>query len=178
MHFPKKRLMLTMVSVAMLSACAFPDPPRDYVGVSEDAKITFKSSGMPMAVGFSIGTSDKLCEGYESVGYVRDAGEGVLLPGIVRLAAKFNRTPTKREARVPTDKEAQIKAYASWNDGVTSGRCGPLITKFPVQKSGDYVVEFVYHGTSACALRVLDRSNPAQVKPVEGLGHACPTPLF
>lgn len=162
--------------VTLLSACAMPDPPRNYTAQANDARLVLKSINMPMNVDYSVSSSTARCDGFEKVGTVRDSGRGTLLPGIAKMTNVFNKTPTQLDAKVPVDKPVQVKGYGNWFDGASKGACGPLVAKFSVDPSASYLVEFVWSGTVACTLRVSDVSDPAAVKPVPAQMDSCPKP--
>jgi len=170
-----KHLLATLIGSALIvSGCAAPDPQRVYASKSDDAKMTFRSVNMPMRVEFGLSSSGKSCEAFEQVGHVRDDGKHVLLPWIVKLTSKFDKTPTSLEALVPANRTVQVKGYGSW-DG---GRCGPLVAKFSADAASAYLVEFVWSGTSACSMLVWDVTVPADTKSVMYERLFCPRSIF
>jgi hypothetical protein len=171
---PRNLLAIFIGSALILSGCAVPDPQRVYASKGDDAKLTFRSANMPMRVEFGLSSSSKSCEAFEQVGHVRDDGKHVLLPWIVNLTSKFDKTPTSLEALVPANRTVQVKGYGSW-DG---GRCGPLVAKFSADAAAAYLVEFVWSGTSACSMLVWDVTIPADTKSVAYERLFCPRSIF
>jgi hypothetical protein len=129
---------------------------------------------MPMHAVFGLSSIPKSCEAFEQVGHVRHSGEHVLLPWIVQLTSKFDKTPTYLEAMVPANRAVQVKGFGSW-DG---GRCGPLVAKFTADAASAYVVEFVWSGTSACSMLLWDVTVPANTKSVAYERLFCPRSIF
>lgn len=164
--------------VLFLAGCAMPDPLRSYEPKATDAELVLVSVGMPTNVRYSISTSDARCDGFETVGEVRDSGRGAVMPWIANLTDKLNRTPTELRAMVPTGGPVQVKGYGHWFDGASKGWCGPLVAKFSTQPLGKYRVEFAWSGTQACSLRVFDVGDAAVVKPVPVPITSCSKPMF
>src|SRR5690349_4994971 len=109
-------LTLTLASVLGLAACAHRQPsegdavtkrvkarrtrPATTVASpanSDDAKVVFKSSGMPMVMMYWMSAAPRACEGFEPVGRVFDSGRGILLPGIAHLTERVNKVAAHAE---------------------------------------------------------------------------------
>jgi hypothetical protein len=145
---------------------------------SNDAKLLFKSGGMPMPVMYSISSSPQACQGFERVGRVFDSGRGTLLPWIANLTEKankgINRTEVSRTRNVPANVPIQVKGYSRWSSSSANAlqtttwdqACGPLVTTFTPEPSKTYLVEFVFSGASSCRQQVSDITNPQQPVPV------------
>jgi hypothetical protein len=177
LYLSARRLTLCFTGALLLGCTTVPpDPPRNYVGKSNDAILVVRSTDMPMGVEFSVSASAKACDGFESIGVVRDSGRGVLLPWIARLTDRLSSAPVERRASIPAGQVVQVKGYGSWRDSAGSGYCGPLVAKFPVVSGSTYLVEFVWKGTSACSIRVADTSVAGDVRPVPFERGVCPRP--
>lgn len=133
---------------------------------SDDAKLVFKSSGMPMQVMYWTSTAEQSCEAFQPVGRVFDSGRGVLLPGIARMTERLNKavlkTETSRVRYLTPGQTIQIKGTSGSKDGeVTPGySCGPIVTALTPEKGHSYVVDFDFQGTQSCSQHVTDVTDP------------------
>lgn len=176
-----------------LTGCAHRRPPADQTAVRQQetrqlqagkaadpnaAKLTFTSSGMPMAVGYWTSTSTQACSGFEPVGRVFHSGREVLLPGIANLTEKLNkavlRNETSREQYVQPGVPVQVKGLSGPEvPNRYSGSCGPIVTSFTPEQGRKYHVDFAFQGTSSCSQSVMDITDPDHPAPV-GRPVACP----
>jgi hypothetical protein len=140
----------------------------------DDAKVVFRSKGMPMPVMYWTSDSVAQCEGFQPVGRIFYSGRDVLLPWIAKLTESVNKgvmgTEVSRERRLKPGVPIQVKGLmgASSDDGLPNprySRCGPLVTAFTPQKARTYLVEFVFNGTRSCSQSVSDITDAAQ--PIE-----------
>ncbi|NML32841.1 tetratricopeptide repeat protein [Paraburkholderia antibiotica] len=152
---------------------------------ADDAKLIFRSKGMPMGVMYWTSESATQCAGFQPVGKVFDSGRDVLLPWIARMTESFNkgidRTEVSREQILKPGTPIQVKGLtgASTPDGSPDTRypyCGPLVTTFTPEKARTYLVEFVFNGTQSCSQRVSDITNPAKLAAVETQPLQCTPP--
>ncbi len=146
-----------LCSVFALAGCAM-EPRRNYIAQTGDAELQLRSVGMPMNVVYSISTSEVACEGFENTGAVRDSGEKVLLPWIVKMSSALNRVPTTLDTWAPANTTIQVKGYSSWQGNMGRSSCGPVTKKFTTRAGGKYKVEFLWEGVRRCSMQVSDLS--------------------
>ena len=60
------RSLAFSLTSSLLVGCAAPGPQRTYVGKSNDATLIVRSTNMPMNVSFSVSSSTRSCDGFES----------------------------------------------------------------------------------------------------------------
>ena len=126
------------------------------------ARVIYKSSGMPMAVAFSTGSSGQACEAFQPVGTVADSGRGVLLAGVARLEEALNKSVAKVDPYLSREVaggvvlrvrgrvgEDHVSRYAPYS-------CGPIAGSFTPEKGRTYVVDFDMNGTQTCSEHVTD----------------------
>jgi tetratricopeptide (TPR) repeat protein len=137
----------------------------------DDAKVVFRSKGMPMPVMYWTSDSVTQCDGFQPVGRIFDSGRDVLLPWIAKMTESLNkgvmRTEVSRERRLKPGVPVQVKGLmgAPMDDGLPDprySRCGPLVTAFTPGKARTYLVEFLFNGTQSCSQRVSDITDAAQ----------------
>jgi tetratricopeptide (TPR) repeat protein len=177
---------LTVAAALALAGCAH-RPPRDGAIAKkarvhrtraatpvnpDDAKLVFKSSGMPMQVMYWTSTAEQSCEAFQPVGRVFDSGRRVLLPWIARMTEHVNKAVFKsvpsRVRYLTPGQTIQVKGTSGSKDGeVTPGySCGPIVTAFTPEKGRSYVVDFDFQGTQSCSQRVTDVTDPEHPAPV------------
>jgi hypothetical protein len=133
-----------------------------------------RSTGMPMNVDYSIGAAELSCKELKKVGTVRDKGENVLLPWIVKLTEKLSSVSDQLETSVPAGQAVQVASYGNWQDTKSKGNCGPVIMSFLPEDKHTYLVEFVWQGTASCMSRVYDVTDPASKVAVPAVPKTCP----
>ncbi|GKS87093.1 hypothetical protein AVMA1855_23095 [Acidovorax sp. SUPP1855] len=168
--------LLPVVLMSMVLGACSTEPRRLYAQQPGDATVHLHSKNMPMAVGYSLSSSEVPCEGFEYVGSVRDDGKSSLLPWVASLSNALNGVPTERQARVPAGKPVQVKGFSYWSDKYSKGSCGPVARQFVAQPSGVYRVDFVWSGPATCTMRVMDVAVPESPKDVPVQSLNCPRP--
>jgi hypothetical protein len=163
----------TITTALLLSGCA--DPPRNYASRADDAKVIFRTVntqpvfGLRMTADYSISSEARPCEGFESVGVVRDGSKtevpykDKLLPWVVKAGEKLikfddqiNWIPVERQAAVSGGTFVQVKGSGHWVQNGSRGACGPLMAIFHAEKANAYVVEIVWNHIASCSMRIAD----------------------
>jgi tetratricopeptide (TPR) repeat protein len=128
------------------------------------AKLTFTSSGMPMAVGYWTSTSTQMCDAFQPVGRVFDSGRKVLLPWIANMTEKMNKAVLHNEVSrtqyVQPGVPIQVKGVSGNPDDRRFDSCGPLVTLFTPEPGKKYVVDFDFNGRASCSQSVMDVTDP------------------
>ena len=167
----------TVTTALLLSGCA--DPPRNYAARADDAKVVFRTVntqpvfGLRMTADYSISSETTPCDGFESVGVVRDGSKtevpykDKLLPWIVKAGEKLikfddqiNWIAMERQAAVPGGAFVQVKGLGHWVNNGSRGACGPLMATFHAEKAKTYVVEIVWNHIASCSMRIADITLP------------------
>lgn len=133
------------------------------------AKIVMRSEGSGSTVNFSVSTSGVACEDFKSVGRTRFTGRGIIYPWIADFSQSMSGTKGFLESEVVPGRSVYIRSSSSWAEsnsvpgsGITtasSGRCGPLISKFDPEKNHAYLVRFVWNEWG-CTQYISDATNP------------------
>ena len=166
--------------LGMLAGCAagvpeYKEPPVATVAVKDSqARIVFRSAGMPMAVNFAIDTSISGAEDFESIGRVFHSGREKLLPWIAALTEKSRKAISDErpeiERTVEAERRIRIKGISGWSDVTpqmtTTGSCGPLFSQFVPGRGKTYLVEFRFNGTSSCSQKVYEIGTDEKRLPV------------
>lgn len=168
-----------LVVVLFSSGCAVnkdlqPSAPASVAPTENNSKILMRSTGMPMHVDYSVGASDLECKELKDVGAVRDKGEKILLPWIVKLTEKLDQTPDQIETFVPAREPVQVSGISRWVDRSSTGHCGPVNVSFLPAEKHTYLVEFVLMGTSKCTSQVFDVTDSAKRVAVPVEFKTCP----
>ncbi|WP_237726122.1 hypothetical protein [Variovorax sp. CF313] len=190
-------IYLTVVAVAMLSACAYSEINPDAAladirannGYNElpevepgSAKLILRAAGSGYPANFSVSSSPQACRDFTSLGSVAYAGRGIVYPWIASAVQRGRRTEPYLVHEAKPGEPIQVRGYGSWADGTGSGyrtgHCGPVTAQFTPQDAHAYTVEFVWGSNPACSLNVMDATNrdaPVSV-PVQIVAD-CPAPV-
>ncbi|WP_146166224.1 hypothetical protein [Trinickia symbiotica] len=182
-------IAITLASILGLAGCAHRHPPTDSTvsqkrkahrskavatspdHAADDAKLVFKSSGMPMQVMYWTSTAEQACQGFQPVGRVFDSGRGTLLPSIARWTEgankAFYKAETSRLRYIKPGVTIQVKGLSgSESHDPRYFSCGPIVTTFTPEKGRSYEVDFAFQGTKSCSQRVADVTDPDHPAPI------------
>lgn len=148
------------------------------------AKLVMRSEGMGVSVQFSTSMSPQSCEGFSKPVIVADAGRGVLLPMVAKMARRGRKEYFEQQL-VPQD-PVQVRAYSVWSNSsgapnmpttVSTGKCGPLTARFTPLADHAYVARWLYPDPGSCSLVIEDATNPDMPIKIEAEQIAgCPAP--
>lgn len=151
---------------------------------TDESKLIFKTSGMPMPVMYWKSSSAQACEGFEPVGKVFDSGRQALQPWIANMTEKLNkgvlRTDVAREQYVQPGVPIQVKGLSGPEEKnlYTSYSCGPIVTSFTPEKGRTYLVDFDFQGVKSCRQLVTDITDPDHPAPVDAQALPCAHPSY
>ncbi len=154
--------------LGLLTGCAegvpeYKEPPVATVAVkNSQARIVFRSAGMPMAVSYAVDSSTPTSEGFTPIGRVFHSGREQLLPWIATLTENTRGTISDEQLQIEKTVDAEhsirIRGTSAWSDYGqqinTSGSCGPLFSQFIPEGGSTYLVEFRFKGTNSCSQQV------------------------
>jgi hypothetical protein len=173
-----KLSVLLLALGALVSGCGTAPalkPPGPSEAIPDNSsRLLLRSTGMPMNVDYSVGAADASCKELTKVGTVRDKGENVLLPWIVKLSEKLSSVSDQLETLAPAGQAVQVASWGNWQDTKSKGNCGPVIMSFVPAEKHTYLVEFVWQGTASCMSRVYDVTDPASKVAVPAAPKTCP----
>ncbi|WP_312740232.1 hypothetical protein [Cedecea neteri] len=173
----KKLTMLRKLNLSAGAACAmlglltgctegvpkYKEPPVATVAVKNNqARIVFRSAGMPMTVNYAVNSSTPTSEGFTPIGRVFHSGREVLLPWIATMTENARKTISDEQLQIEKTVDAEhsirIRGMSAWSDYDqhihTSGSCGPLFSQFIPEGGSTYLVEFRFKGTDSCSQQV------------------------
>ncbi|SMG29099.1 hypothetical protein [Cedecea sp. NFIX57] len=156
------------VMLGLLTGCTegvpkYKEPPVATVAVKNNqARIVFRSAGMPMTVNYAVNSSTPTSEGFTPIGRVFHSGREVLLPWIATMTENARKTISDEQLQIEKTVDAEhrirIRGMSAWSDYDqhihTSGSCGPLFSQFIPEGGSTYLVEFRFKGTDSCSQQV------------------------
>ncbi|WP_433694034.1 hypothetical protein [Herbaspirillum seropedicae] len=170
MMFRKLSAGAACAMLGMLAGCAggVPEykelPVATVVVKDSQARIVFRSVGMPMAVDYAVDSSTPTSQGFTPIGRVFHSGREKLLPWIATLTEKSRGAISNDQPQIEKTVDAEhlirIRGTSGWSDVgqqiTTSGSCGPLFSQFTPEGGKTYLVEFRFNGTSSCSQQVYE----------------------
>lgn len=156
--------------LGILSGCAgsvpeYKEPPVATVAVEDNqARIVFRSAGMPMTVNYAVDSLTPDSKGFTPVGRVFHSGREKLLPWIAAMTEKsrgaISNEQPQIEKTVDAEHQIRIRGTSGWYEPGqsmnTSGLCGPIFSQFTPKGGKTYLVEFRFNGTNSCSQQVYE----------------------
>lgn len=133
------------------------------------AKLVMRSEGSSGTVEFSMRTFSDDCNNFKSLGSVKYSGRGVIYPWIADLT-QSSKIPGFLSSELVPGQSVLIRGNGSWNSAtsygsgsnmtlVSSGKCGPLLSRFTPVAGHAYLVQFNWEN-NICKQNVFDATNP------------------
>jgi hypothetical protein len=193
--------VLMWIALSLLGGCAYRDINPQAAAADERAlddslrvvtpgaaKLVLRSSGAGHAVVYSVSKASEPCQGFETVGNVAYSGRGVVFPWIARMNERTRSALFKTQPYIEHELDprqgVRLKAVGNWQQAnaprtlpISTGSCGPLVTRFRPAAGHVYLVDFVWRDNLSCTQVITDATDPSTPQPVQfDLVQSCPTP--
>lgn len=141
---------------------------------ADSAKLVVRNVGLKKEAQFAMTTSVETCSGLQPLGITFDAGRGKNSPNEAYKILKKQGSMTEYVVRDLTPGQSVIvRGIGYWSSDefygnsrfISSGRCGPLYSRFTPLAGHAYLVQFEQPGTD-CAQRIYDAADPDNLAPI------------